>query len=197
MRQFIKPSLLGLLLIGCLLVVLATAMRVERMQSLPPSEPNPIRIERAYGFPPMVRIHSYGPSENEQSAATAHPQWGTIAATLAIAWVLTMPVGRWVTGHRRRDGEHAGPHETGWRHPAAIVACVITGCLLVGLIGGVVMDWTVGAPVSFGEIVWGFAMLLMIVAVPVTLVVMIVRRWHRRARVGQRGFAVEFAAPQA
>jgi hypothetical protein len=194
MRQFIKPSLLGVLLMVCLLVVLATSMRVTSTQNRPPSEPNPVRVERAYGFPPMVRIQSYGPTENEQSPPKVHPQWGTIAAVLSIGWVLTMPVSRWVTGYVRRDGEYAGPHQTGWHQPAATVAYVLAGCLLVGLVGALVMDRTVGAPVPFGEVVLGFVMMLMLLGVPITVIVMLVRRWRHRSRVLQRGFAIE-AAP--
>ena len=60
------------------------------------------------------------------------------------------------------------------------------------------MDRTIGSPVSIPETIFGFFMMLMILAVPATVIVMIVRRWRYRSRVGQRGFAVEMpSAPAA
>jgi hypothetical protein len=44
--------------------------------------------------------------------------------------------------------------------------------------------------------IFGFFVLLMMLAVPTTVIVFIVRRWRHRTRVAQRGFAVEMRAAQ-
>jgi hypothetical protein len=156
-----------------------------------------VGISYTYGIPTMLRIDTHGPSESEQRRTGVHVYWGTIAAVLAVGWILAMPIGRWVTGYVRRNGEIAGPVRTGWSHPAAILGYVLVGCAVVGAVAGVVFQETFGSGVSMAEVVFGMFMLLMILAVPVTVVAMIVRRWLYRARIEQRGFAVEMPPAQA
>ncbi len=188
-RQFIKPSALGVLLLLCFLLLLSTSLRGTSMSTVaPPSAGSPgvTEMSYTYGLPTMLRIDTQGPTEDAQRRTDVQVYWGTIAAVLAIGWSLAMPIGRWVSGYVRRDGEFAGPRHTGWSHPAAIV----------GAIAGVVFQRTFGSGVTLAEVIFGFFMLLLILGVPATLLVMVVRRWRHRGRVAQRGFAVEMVAAQ-
>jgi len=198
-RNFVKPSLLGILLLVALFVTQATCMRVSSEMAVHgPAGGNAmdwIEAERSYGAPPMLTLTSRGPTSGEQGPESLRVEWATVGVSVLVWWCVTMPIGRWITGYARRDGEFAGPVHTRWRHPAAIVGYVVAGSLLVGLICAIVYERTVGAPVPFPEMVHGFVMLLVILAVPLTVMVMIVRRWRYRARVQQRGFPVEFAPP--
>jgi hypothetical protein len=142
-----------------------------------------------YGVPTMLRI-----DEPRGGVRSVHVYWGTIAIVLAVAWCLSMPIGRWITGYQRRNGEFAGPRRSGWSQPAAIVGYVLAGCTVAAAIVGVVLGRTIDSDVSLPEMIFGLFMMLMIFAVPATVIVMIVRRWRHRSRIGQRGFAVEIPA---
>jgi len=194
-RHFIRPSLLGMLLLVSLFVTQVSCMRVSSEMAVHGpdggAEMTWTEAERSYGLPPVLTFTSRGPTSEEQGPESMRIEWAIVALSLLVWWCITMPIGRWITGYVRRDGEYAGPQHRGWRHPAAIVGCVLVGCLIVGLICAVVYKRTLGAPVPFGEMVHGFMMIFMIFAVPITLIVMIVRRWMHRSRVQQRGFAVE------
>ncbi len=151
-RHFIRPSLLGMLLLVSLFVTQVTCMRVSSEMAVHGpdggAEMTWTEAERSYGLPPVLTFTSRGPTSEEQGPESMRIEW-------------------------------------------AIVGCVLVGCLIVGLICAVVYKRTLGAPVPFGEMVHGFMMIFMIFAVPITLIVMIVRRWMHRSRVQQRGFAVE------
>lgn len=198
-QQFITPSALGILLLLCFLLLLSTSMRGTSMSTVaPPSAGGPgvTEMSYTYGLPTMLRIDTQGPTEDAQRRTDVQVYWGTIAAMLAIGWSLAMPIGRWVSGYVRRDGEFAGPLHTGWSHPAAIVGYVLTASAVVAAIAGVVFQRTFGSGVTLAEVIFGFFMLLLIFGVPATLLVMVVRRWRHRGRVTQRGFAVEMVAAQ-
>src|SRR5688500_935940 len=198
-RQFIKPSALGVLLMFCLVFVLTGAMSGESMSTVMPTpggEPGVTQVDSTYGVPTVLTITHRGPNDGDLRHVSTTVHWGTIAVVLAVAWCLSMPSGRCAAGYVRRDGEFAGPVHRGWRHPAWIGGYVLVGCLLVGWVCAIVLERTVGSPVSSGEMLKAFAIILMIIAVPTTVIGMIVRRWMSRSRVQQRGFAVEFASPQ-
>lgn len=199
-RQFFKPSVLGVLLMLCLLVVHATSMRGTSMSTVinDADGSRVTQVDYTYGLPTLLRVATRGPSEAEQRTVGVHPHWGTIAGVLVVAWCLSMAVGRWVTGYVRRDGTFAGPQPAGgWRHPAAVVGYVLAGCALVSIACAIVFHPMLNGSGSRVELSFAFFVLLMVVAVPVTLIVLIVRRWVRRARDGRRGFPVEFAPHQA
>jgi hypothetical protein len=186
-RQFLLPSALGIVLMLCLLTVQASILR--GMSQSVSGGLSRRQTDYTYGFPTMLRITD---TETSGSAPVRSLQvyWERIVVVLAIAWCLSMPIGRWVTGYAKCDGEFAGPYRTGWSHPAAIVGYVIGGGAIVGAIAGIVLQPTIGAPVPLAEMIWGFVMILVIFAVPATVIVMIVRRWRHRARAAQRGFAI-------
>ena len=197
-RQFILPSLFGAVLMGCLLLVLSTSLRTMSSSSVrEPDGTMRTDVQRNYGAPPMLSIESSGPNDDQQVTTKTTIHWGSIAGVLAGAWLLCMSVGRWVTGYARRDGEFVGPRYAGWRHPAATMGYVLAGCVAVAIIGALALrPLFPNAGGSLADFVFAFFMLLMVLAVPTTVIVMIVRRWMHRSRVQQRGFAVEFASPQ-
>ena len=192
-RQFILPSLLGVVLMVCLLLVLSTSLRTMSSSSVRgPDGTMRTHVERGYGAPPMLTIESSGPNDEQQVTTKTTVHWGSIAGALAGAWLLCMPVGRWVTGYARRDGEFAGPRYAGWRHPAATLGYVLAGCVVVAVICALALrPLFPHAGGSLVDFVFAFFMLLMVLAVPATVIVMIVRRWMHRSRVHQRGFPVE------
>ena len=192
-RQFILPSLLGAMLMACLLLLLSTSLRTMGTSTVRDGNgAMRTHIERNYGAPPMLSIASSGPSEDEQVTTKTTIHWGSIAGVLAAAWLLCMPVARWVTGYARRDGEFAGPRYAGWRHPAATMGYVLAACLVVAVICALALrPLFPSGEGSLADFVFGFFMLLMVLAVPITVIVMIVRRWRHRTRIVQRGFAVE------
>ena len=197
-RQFLLPSLLGVMLMVCLLLLLSTSLRTMSTSIVREADGTTLtQVERNYGAPPMLSIASSGPNEDEQVTTKTTVHWGSIAGVIGGAWLLCMPLARWVTGYTRRDGEFAGPRYAGWRHPAATLAYVLAGCGIVACICALALRplFPTGEG-SLGDFVFGFFMLLMVLAVPATVIVMIVRRWRQRSRVQQRGFAVEFASPQ-
>ena len=181
------------MLMVCLLVLLSTSLRTMSSSTVRQSDGTMLtEVERNYGAPPMLSIASRGPSEDEQVTTKTTVHWGSIGGVLAGAWLLCMPVARWITGYARRDGEFAGPRYARWRHPAATMGYVLAGCAVVAFICALVFRplFPTGEG-SLGDFVFGFFMLLMILAVPITVIVMIVRRWRHRSRIVQRGFAVE------
>jgi hypothetical protein len=192
--QFIKPSLLGAVLMVCLLAVQTTSLRAVGMSIVTPgSGTTDVHMHHSYGAPPMLRIETRGPTEEEQHTESVQFQWGMIAAVLVVAWVISMPIGRWITGYMRRDGTYAGPPYTGWRHPAATIGYVVAACALVSAICAVVFqEMLPSAPV---ELFSAFCLLLVVLTVPITVIVMIVRRWRHRTRLVQRGFAIEASTP--
>jgi hypothetical protein len=194
-RQFLLPSLLGAMLMVCLLLLLSTSLRTMSSSTVRQTDGTMLtEVERNYGAPPMLSIASNGPSDDEQVTTKTTVHWGSIAGVLAGAWLLCMPFARWVTGYARRDGEFAGPRYAGWRHPAATLAYVLAGCAVVAFICALVFRplFPTGEG-SLGDFVFGFFMFVMFFAVPVTMIVMIVRRWRHRSRSVQRGFAVELS----
>ena len=72
------------------------------------------------------------------SVRSVHVYWKQVVASLIVAWCLGMPIGRWITGYEKRNGEFVGPLRTGWTQPAAIVGYVIAGCVIPAIIGGYV-----------------------------------------------------------
>src|SRR5688500_16156677 len=162
-RQFLMPSLLGAVLMLCLLCVQATSLRGLSMSTVRDGAGGMIsQMDYTYGLPRMLTITTSGPSDSEQRHVRTVVNWGTIAAVLGVAWCVSMPIGRYVTGYARRDGEFAGPRCAGARHPAAIVAYVLAGCAIVGLVCGVVFERTMGASVT--ELAAALFTLLMLLA---------------------------------
>ena len=200
-RQFIFPSTLGLVLLCCALAVQALSVRGYSQQMVQGPEGGLewdwVQLEDAYGIPAFVRVTSVGPSEDEQGPRTLRLEWLVIGVSLAVWWVLVMPVARWITGYRRRDGSYAGPTQTGPRHPAVIVLYVLAGCAAGGTIAAVAFGQSLSLDLSLPEVALIFSLLFAMVCVPATMVVMIVRRWRYRSRLARRGFAVEFPAAAA
>jgi hypothetical protein len=190
-RQYLMPSAMGVVLMLCLLTVQASILRGMSQSSAGPG----MRTDYTYGVPTMLRISDAMSDDNGTRSHSVHVYWARIAIVLAVAWCLSMPIGRWITGYTRRDGEFVGPRRTGRSHPATIIGYVLAGCAIVGAVVGALVS-QVESPVPLPEMIFGFFIMLMILAVPATVIVMIVRRWRYRSRIGQRGFAVEIPAAQ-
>jgi hypothetical protein len=187
-RQFLMPSALGIVLMLCLLTVQASLLRgtsqsvTGGMQSA--------QTDHTYGVPTLVRIVDTETRGGGPPVRKVIVGWDRILASIIVAWCLCMPIGRWVTGYEKRNGEFAGPLRKGWAQPAAIVGYVVASCVVFALIIAAALrryDPLEGP----AELVYGCFVLLMMVAVPVTLIVTIVRRWRYRTRAARRGFAVE------
>ena len=115
-RQFVLPSLLGAMLMACLVLLLSTSFRTMGRPRLEAERHNAhARGAATTAVPPMLSIASRGPSEDEQVTTRTTIHWGSIAGVLAVAWLLCMPVCAVGHGLRRRDGEFAGPRSAGWR----------------------------------------------------------------------------------
>jgi hypothetical protein len=190
-RQFLMPSALGIALMLCLLMVQALSLKVISHSAL--------GYDYSYGFPTIFRISEtdiYDAEGGITSVRSVHVYWKQVVASFIVSWCLGMPIGRWITGYEKRNGEFVGPLRTGWSQPAAIVGYVVGLCGMASAITSAILDRVIGSPVSLAEMIFGFFVLLMMLAVPTTVIVLVVRRWRHRTRVAQRGFAVEMRAAQ-
>ena len=190
-RQFLMPSALGIVLMLCLLTVQASILR--GMSQSVTGGMQSTQTDYTYGVPTLVRIVDVETRGGGPPVRKVVVGWDRIAASLIVAWCLCMPIGRWITGYEKRNGEFAGPLRTGWSQPAAIVGYVLAGCVILGTIGGYVANQyeSFSDPVEW---MFGMFIILLMIAVPMTIVVMIIRRSLQRTR-GRHGFPVEFPRP--
>ena len=200
--QFWRPSALGLLLMLLIVAVLTMGFTVTASSSTayaytPGSAPsNDVTFENQYGLPTVLEVHTAGPTQNEQHETFRKIYWSTLLLVIAGAYVAAMPVGRWVSGYRDRAGEFVGPLNTGWRSPAVVMLCVWLGCALVAVVVAATFPQLRGKDFRYSRIAFGVWLGLALLATPVTLIVMIVRRWRWRRTRNARGFEVSLAPVQ-
>jgi hypothetical protein len=120
--------------------------------------------------------------------------WNNVLLVCAAAYALAMPLGRWITGYRA-GGEVIGPIHHGRRSPGAIVLLVLGACALLGVLVSLLLRGLFSnlRDVPWLEMWWGLTLMGMILATPITLIVMAVRRIRWRRAFASRGFAVEMA----
>jgi hypothetical protein len=200
--HFSRPSWLGLLLMLLIVIVLTMGFTVTWSAAAgvvykPGETPgDTVQVETRYGMPTVLVIRTAGPTMDVQHETYREVYWNMLLFVAASAYVVAMPIGRWITGYRNRAGEFVGPLNTGWRSPAAVLLCVWLGCVVAAAVGAAMFPQLRGKEYRYSPVMWGLWIGLALVATPVTLIVMIVRRWRWRRRANLRGFAVEMAPVQ-
>src|SRR4051794_9558935 len=200
--QFFRPSWLGFLLMALIVIVLtmgftqswsAAAGRIYK-----PGEPHgdDVQFFYWYGMPTVLEVRTAGPTQDVQHETFRAVYWSTLLLVLAGAYVVSMPVGRWITGYRDRSAELVGPPNTGWRSPAVVMLCVWVGCALAAAAGAGMWPAPPAEHFSYARILFSLWTGLALLATPITLIVMIVRRWRWRRTRNVRGFEVSLAPLQ-
>ena len=194
--QFFRPTWLGLMLMLWIVVVLTTGF-TETMSAVagraykPGETPgDDVQFTYRYGMPTILEIRTAGPTQDVQHRTYFDVYWSTLWLVLAGAYLVAMPVGRWISGYRDRSGETAGPVYTGWRSPAFVMLCVWVGCAVVVAAPAGMLRVSGGEEFAYARTLLALWLGLAVLATPVTLIVMIVRRWRWRRRENRRGFEV-------
>src|SRR5207247_756773 len=115
--QFLKPSALGLLLMILWVSIQTTGYRVTWTGLSTSLESSDMSVDTRFGLPAVMRIYTRGPTERRQRIMFVEVYWKNVTKVLVTAWLVTMPVGRWISGYRLPNGQFVGPLHTGWRSP--------------------------------------------------------------------------------
>jgi hypothetical protein len=197
--QFFRPSWLGLLLMLLIVIVLTAGFTVTTSSATarvykPGETPgDDVQFFYRYGMPTVLEVRTAGPTQDVQHQTYRQVYWSTLLLVMAGAYVVAMPIGRWITGYRDRSSEFVGPLNTGWRSPAVVMlavwlVCAVTAAAVTGM-------WPAlrGTDFTYAQTMFGAWLGLALLATPVTLIVMIVRRWRWRRGRNLRGFDVTMA----
>jgi hypothetical protein len=188
--QFFKPSWLGTVLLALLLIVWTTGIRETRSTVFGANAAG-ATYEHLFGYPPVVQVMQRQATPGPPQTIGVKILWPNLLFVLAAAYAVTIPLGRWITGYRTSTGDFVGPRYAGRRAPAAVVTeVVLIGFALAGF-ATPVMTRFMQTDASAAEITWGLGMVWVVLAVPVTLLVMSVRRLILRRQPIGRGFAIQ------
>jgi hypothetical protein len=154
--------------------------------------------EHTFGYPPIVRVSQTGTVGQPLETTSTAVLWPNLLFVLAAGYAAAIPLGRWITGYRTSTGEFIGPHYTGRRAPAAvIVQVVLIGFALAAFLTPLMRRFA-QTETSDSEITWGLGMTWIALAVPITVMVMMIRRLlYRRRNPTGRGFQIQPAGRPA
>ena len=210
-RRWLKPNAAGwvllVLLLGVqpiLIVQISGSVAIGSATTLPVL--STMETTTSFGLPPLVEIKDTYQEDPAQSARQVDVRWDRIACVLLVSYLIAMVMGRLVSA-----GAEGVAVRRGWRHPAVVLAIVITTIVTSALVLAIVLSSypgarTIDVNVTQSSAIYieipewhinfiGFTLLGLFLVMPIMILVMIVRRWRERRRATQRGFPVEFPAP--
>ena len=186
-REFFKPSTLGIVMALWLLTVQAGVLTRTRALAFSGPTVGGTTYWHRYGVPTAVEIEIRTRSDRPTVRIT-RVFWPQLLVVIVGAYCVGMPMGRLLRG-RAASSAAAAAGRRGDR--AIIILMIIGACLLAsGAAAGVVRQGA--APRMQLITMWpSIAMNLSVLAVLVALAVMGWRRWREDRTLVSRGFAVE------
>jgi hypothetical protein len=199
--QFLAPSSMGVVLLVWLIFADASSFG-GTTSTFHLDDSGAIAAETSYVFhfgrPEVLRLQTSGPTQEVQHVTSAAVFWDKLLLLAAAAWLVAMPIARWISGYRDTTDEFIGPRRVRWRSPAAVLLYVILASLTAAAMFTVIIYFMEPGEAGLLQARWPLILFLWIpwsywtmkAAVPLTLLVMLVRRWRFRRNVARRGFQV-------